>query len=224
MNHQELFDLTQTDHAELFTGVNNAWEALLKLQQYVAEHSTGQTAETDIHPTAVIDDTVTIGAGTMVGPNVVIKGPAIIGQNCEIRPGAFLRGNVLIGDNCVVGNSTEMKHCWLFNNVQVPHYNYVGDSILGYKAHFGGGASTANKKGDGSEISVLVDGEKVATGMTKLGALVGDNAELGGNSLLNPGTIIGRNSTVYPGAIVRGTVPSNSIVKMRQTQEVIEKR
>lgn len=146
------------------------------------------------------------------GSNVIL-GPTIIGENTEVRPGAFIRGNVLVGNNCVVGNSTELKKVILFNNVQVPHYNYVGDSILGYKAHMGAGSITSNVKADKTNVCVKAGDESVETGLRKFGAMLGDMVEVGCNSVLNPGSIIGRETNIYPLSMVRGFVPEKSIYK-----------
>ena len=146
------------------------------------------------------------------GSNAIL-GPTIIGENTEVRPGAFIRGNVLVGNNCVVGNSTELKNVILFNNVQVPHYNYVGDSILGYKAHMGAGSITSNVKADKTNVCVKAGDESVETGLRKFGAMLGDMVEVGCNSVLNPGSIIGRETNIYPLSMVRGFVPEKSIYK-----------
>ena len=153
---------------------------------------------------------------------VYIAGPTVIGPETEVRPGAFIRGNALIGAGCVVGNSTEVKNAILFDGAQAPHYNYIGDSVMGHKAHTGAGAVTSNLKQDHSNVTVLKDGERVETGMRKFGAMLGDNVEVGCNSVLNPGTVIGRDSNIYPTSMVRGFVPANSIYKTRT--EISEKR
>ena len=150
-----------------------------------------------------------------------IIGPCIIGKNTEVRPGAFIRGSAIIGDNCVVGNSTEIKNVILFNNVQVPHYNYVGDSILGYKAHMGAGSITSNVKADKLNVVIKENGNEIITNRKKVGAFLGDFAEIGCNSVLNPGTVIGKNSNVYPLSCVRGVVPPDSIFK--NAKDIIDK-
>lgn len=160
-----------------------------------------------------LDGDIWIAKDVKIAPTATINGPCIIGEGTDIRPGAFIRGNVIIGKGCVVGNSTELKNCILFDSVQVPHFNYVGDSILGYKAHFGAGAVTSNVKSDRSLVTVKIYNERIETGRKKFGALLGDFAELGCNSVLNPGTIIGTHSNVYPLSSVRGYVPENSIYK-----------
>ena len=149
----------------------------------------------------------------MIFPNNYIGAPCIIGHKTEVRPGAFIRGNALVGDNCVVGNSTELKNVILFDNVQVPHYNYVGDSILGFRSHMGAGSITSNVKSDKLPVAVKCGDERIETGMKKIGAMLGDRVEVGCNSVLNPGTVIGRDSNVYPTSCVRGTVPEKSIWK-----------
>ena len=146
-------------------------------------------------------------------PNIYIAGPAIIGPNTEVRPGAFIRGNALIGAGCVVGNSTEIKNAILFDGAQAPHYNYIGDSILGCKAHTGAGAITSNLKQDHSPVTIRTDGERVETAMRKFGAMLGDHVEIGCGSVLNPGTVVGRGARVYPLSMVRGFVPAHSIYK-----------
>ena len=161
-----------------------------------------------------------MGSAT-VAPTAFIGGPCIVGANSEVRHCAYIRGSALIGENCVVGNSTELKNVILFDNVQVPHYNYVGDSILGYKAHMGAGAVTSNVRGDRALVTVHCE-PPVFTGIKKVGAMLGDFAEIGCNSVLNPGTVIGRNTQVYPTSCVRGVIPANSICKT--TGEVIAKR
>ena len=162
-----------------------------------------------------LDKDIYISKKASIAGNAVINGPCIIGEFTEVRPGAFVRGNAVIGNRCVIGNSTEIKNSILFDSVQVPHFNYVGDSILGYMAHFGAGVITSNVKCDKSRICVKFNGETVNTECKKLGALVGDLVEVGCNSVLNPGTVIGRNSTIYPLLSVRGIVPENSIYKSK---------
>lgn len=220
---EELFDLEETAYKDLFSDITHPWEVVNRIGSYADDHCTSQREGVTIHPTAIIDDNVQIGEGTKIGPYVVIMGPTIIGKNCDIRPGAFIRGHVLIGDKVVVGNSTEIKRSLLFNGAQVPHFNYIGDSILGARVHFGGGAVTSNKKSDCSQIIVKGSQHNYSTGMTKLGSIIGDDTELGSNVVLNPGTIIGKRTMVYPGAIVRGVIASNVILKVRQDQEITER-
>ena len=218
----ELFDLAQTEHAALFDGCEFAWEALKKIEPYLAK-VTRQNPPPRF-PGASIGERVIIGAGTVVEPGALIKGPAIIGKNCQIRHNAYIRENVIIGDDCVVGNASELKNALLFNGVQVPHYNYVGDSILGHKAHLGAGAKISNVKLFPGNIEVEVDGVPRDTGLRKFGALLGDGAEAGCNAVLNPGSILGRGAVVYPNVFWRGILPANSIAKNKAEIEVVVKR
>ena len=161
----------------------------------------------------MIKENVWVANSSKISETAFIGEPCIIGENSEVRHCAFIRGSVIIGDNCVVGNSTEMKNSIIFDNVQIPHYNYVGDSILGYKSHLGAGAVTSNVKSDKTLVTVSSEGEKIATGLKKFGAMVGDGTEVGCNSVLCPGTVIGKNCTIYPLSMVRGYIKENSIFK-----------
>jgi NDP-sugar pyrophosphorylase family protein len=219
---EDLFDLSQTEHAKLFDGCSFAWEALKRIADYVASQ---------VHPglrnrcegVAFIGERVFIGEGTVVEDGVMIKGPAIIGRNCEIRHNAYIRENVIIGDGCVVGNSSEIKNALLFNRSVAPHFNYVGDSILGYKAHLGAGVKISNFKLVPGNILVEVEGQVLDTGLRKFGALLGDHAEIGCNAVLNPGSVIGRNSVVYPNTNWRGILPPDSIVKNLAAKQVVKR-
>jgi len=221
-NATDLFDLTQTEHAALFDGCQYAWEALAKIDAYLARVPKQNPPKR--FPGASIGDRVIIGEGTVVEPGAMIKGPAIIGKNCQIRHNAYLRENVILGDNCVVGNASELKNAVLFNGGQVPHYNYVGDSILGYKAHLGAGVKISNVKLLAGNVTVTVEGVARDTGLRKFGALLGDHAEAGCNAVLNPGTILGRHAIVYPNVFWRGVLPANSIAKNKAEIEVVSKR
>lgn len=204
----ELFDLSRTRAAGMLAGCEYPWEALKKIGETVMRIG----AELDPAKYDQVSDNIWIAKSASVSPSATISGPCIIGEDTEVRPGAYIRGSVLVGDGAVVGNSSELKNCILFDGVQVPHYNYVGDSILGCKAHMGAGAITSNVKGN--KTNVAVHGEiEYETGLRKFGAMLGDRAEIGCNSVLNPGTIIGRDTQVYPLSSVRGVVPENSIVK-----------
>jgi NDP-sugar pyrophosphorylase family protein len=167
---------------------------------------------------------VFIGEGTLVEDGAMIKGPAIIGKNCQIRHNAYIREHVIIGDNCIVGNSCEVKNSLLFNQAVAPHFNYIGDSILGYQAHLGAGATISNVKLVPGNVAVDIDGQPFDTGLRKFGALLGDHAEIGCNAVLNPGSIIGRGSVVYPSTNWRGILPANMIVKNQAAQEVVVRR
>ena len=205
----ELYDLGHTAAAALLAGAEYPWQALDGIGAFIlALGSTLPESEYD-HPA----EDVWIARDAAVFPSAYIKGPCIIGHGTEVRQCAFIRGNALVGDKCVVGNSTELKNVILFDGVQVPHYNYVGDSILGYKAHMGAGSITSNVKSDKTPVVVRSGQQAMATGRKKVGAMLGDRVEVGCNSVLNPGTVIGRDSSVYPLSSVRGVVPENSIFK-----------
>lgn len=205
----ELYDLSHTAARPLLEKTEYPWEALAGIGDFILALGPTLPAEEYDHPA----EDVWIAKDATVFATAYIKGPCIIGRGTEVRQCAFIRGNALVGEHCVVGNSTELKNVILFDNVQVPHYNYVGDSILGYKAHMGAGSVTSNVKSD-KTLVVIHDGkETVATGRKKVGAMLGDRVEVGCGSVLNPGTVIGRDSNIYPLSSVRGTVPENSIFK-----------
>ena len=208
---EELFDLKHTEAVSLLARCKYPWEALPLIGSYIKE--LGKTLpETEYdHPA----EFVWIAKSAVVAPTAYINGPCIIGPETEVRHCAFIRGNALVGKGCVVGNSTELKNVILFDKVQVPHYNYVGDSILGYKAHMGAGAITSNVKSDKKLVVVKNGDERMETGLKKFGAMIGDQVEVGCNSVLNPGTVIGRESHIYPLSSVRGQVPAESIYKHR---------
>ncbi len=219
----DLFDLSQTEHASIFDGCTHAWEALARIKDFLKTHlkpGLHNRCEGD----AWIGDLVFIGEGTVVEDGAMIKGPAIIGRNCQIRHNAYIREDVIIGDNCVIGNSCEFKNALLFNDCQVPHFNYVGDSILGHKAHLGAGVILSNFKSLKGNVSVQHDGKKIDTGLRKFGALLGDRADVGCNSVLNPGSIIGRGSVIYPCTNWRGVLPPDSIAKNKSAVEVVPRR
>jgi bifunctional UDP-N-acetylglucosamine pyrophosphorylase / glucosamine-1-phosphate N-acetyltransferase len=219
----DLFDLSQTEHAALFEGCQFAWEALKRLEDYLATHlRPGLHNHCD--GVAYIGEKVYIGPGTVVEDGVMIKGPAIIGRNCQIRHNAYLREQVIIGDGCVVGNASELKHSVLFNGAQVPHFNYVGDSILGHRVHLGAGVKISNLKLVPGNVQLEVEGKRLDTGLRKFGALVGDHAEIGCNAVLNPGSIVGRGSVIYPNANWRGVLAPNSVVKNRAGFEVVSRQ
>jgi bifunctional UDP-N-acetylglucosamine pyrophosphorylase / glucosamine-1-phosphate N-acetyltransferase len=219
---EDLFDLTQTEHAALFEGCEYAWDALKRLASYLQEHMRPALCNRCLG-VAYIGEQVFIGEGTVVEDGVMIKGPAIIGRNCEIRHNAYVREQVIIGDNCTVGNSCEIKNSLLFNGAVAPHFNYIGDSILGYRAHLGAGVKISNVKLVPGNIQVEAEGKRLDTGLRKFGALLGDHTDIGCNAVLNPGSIIGRNSVVYPNTNWRGVLPANRIVKNRAEQQVSER-
>ena len=219
----DLFDLAQTEHAAIFADCRFAWEALKKIKAHLAANLKPELRN-QCEGRAWIGEKVFIGEGTVVEDGVMIKGPAIIGKNCQIRHNAYLRENVIIGDGCVVGNSSELKNALLFNGAQVPHYNYVGDSILGHKAHLGAGVKISNVKLLPGNVEVEVDGVPFDTGLRKFGALLGDGAEVGCNAVLNPGSILGRGAVIYQNVFWRGILPANTIAKNKAVIEVVVKR
>ena len=193
----------------LLDKVEYPWEVLPEISDFIL--ALGPTLPKEIFEE--VGENIWIAKSATISPLATITGPTIIGENSQVRPGAFIRGSALVGDTCVVGNSTELKNCILFDNVPVPHYNYVGDSILGFHAHMGAGAVTSNIKADRKNIVIHVGDESIETGRRKVGAMLGDYADIGCNSVLNPGSIVGSYTNVYPLSFVRGFVPANSIVK-----------
>lgn len=204
-----LYDLRGTLARPLLENLTYPWEALPLIGSFIVElGKTLSPAEYELR-----GENIWVAKSAKLYPNIYIAGPAIIGPNTEVRPGAFIRGNALIGAGCVVGNSTEIKNAILFDGAQAPHYNYIGDSILGCKAHTGAGAITSNLKQDHSPVTIRTGGERVETAMRKFGAMLGDHVEIGCGSVLNPGTVVGRGARVYPLSMVRGFVPAHSIYK-----------
>lgn len=215
---KNLYNLDETIASKIFEGATYPWEVLPKIEEFIKE--LGNILSSEEYEKRGED--IWIAKTATIAPTAYIKGPAIIGKNAEIRHCAFIRGKAIVGEGAVVGNSTELKNVILFNKVQVPHYNYVGDSILGYKSHMGAGSITSNVKSDKKLVVVKNKEEKIETGLKKFGAMLGDNVEIGCGSVLNPGTVIGKNTNVYPLSSVRGVVPSNSIYKKQN--EIVEKQ
>jgi len=214
---KNLYNLDETIAKEIFNGCEYPWEVLPKIKDFILE--LGNTLSTEDY--TKIKENVWIAKSAKIAPTAYINGPTIIGKNAEIRHCAFIRGNAIVGDGCVVGNSTELKNVILFNKVQVPHYNYVGDSILGCRSHMGAGSITSNVKSDKKLVIVKNENEQIETRLKKFGAMIGDDVEVGCGSILNPGTVVGRNSNIYPLSSVRGVVAENSIYKRQG--EVVEK-
>lgn len=214
---KSLLNLEETIAKDIFENVTYPWEVLPKIGAFIIE--LGKTLSEEEYELA--GEHVWIAKSATVAPSAYIAGPAIIGKNAEVRHCAFIRGNAIVGEGAVVGNSTELKNVILFNKVQVPHYNYVGDSILGYKAHMGAGSITSNVKSDKTLTSVKTPEGAIETGLKKFGAILGDEVEVGCGSVLNPGTVVGKNSNIYPLSMVREFIPANSIYKKRG--EVAEK-
>lgn len=206
---KENYSLDQTIAKDIFNGVTYPWEVLPKISNFILE--LGATLSEDEYEKR--GENVWVAKSAKVAPTAFINGPAIIGKDAEVRHCAFIRGNAIVGEGAVVGNSTELKKVILFNKVQVPHYNYVGDSVLGYKSHMGAGSITSNVKSDKKLVVVKAGEEKIETGMKKFGAMLGDEVEVGCGSVLNPGTVVGNHSNIYPLSSVRGFVPANSIYK-----------
>ena len=212
-----LYSLEHTKAAVLLESVSYPWEALEKIGETIKE--IGSRLPKELYDQK--DGDVWIAKSAKVAPTAYIHGPAIIGEETEVRHCAFIRGNALVGDHCVVGNSTELKNVILFDNVQVPHYNYVGDSILGYRSHMGAGSITSNVKSDKKLVIVKGGEERLETGLKKFGAMIGDGVEVGCGTILNPGSVVGKNSNIYPLSMVRGYVAADSVYKNQN--EVVAK-
>lgn len=218
LTNQSLFTFTETIAADIFEGTTYPWEVLPKIRDFIL--TLGATLSPEEYEQKA--ENVWIAKSAKVAPTAFINGPAIIGKNAEIRHCAFIRGNAIVGEGAVVGNSTELKNVLLFNKVQVPHYNYVGDSILGFCSHMGAGSITSNVKSDKTLVTISTAQGKIETTLKKMGAILGDHVEVGCNSVLNPGTVVGKESNIYPLSSVRGHVPAKSIYKNRN--EVVEKQ
>ena len=212
-----MYTLSETIAAGLFEGAEYPWEVLPKIHDFILE--LGKSLPADKFEKRGED--IWIAKSATVAPTACLNGPLIVDEDAEIRHCEFVRGNAIVGKGAVVGNSTELKNVVLFNKVQVPHYNYVGDSVLGFKSHMGAGSITSNVKSDKTLVTVKSVDEKIETGLKKMGAMLADHVEVGCNSVLNPGTVIGRNSNIYPTSCVRGCIPANSIYK--NEKEIVEK-
>lgn len=217
LKNKNLFNMDETIAHDIFNDIEFPWEVLSKIGDFIPE--LGKTLSSDEYE--LRGDNIWIAKSATIAPTATITGPCIIGKGTEVRPGAFIRGKAIVGENCVVGNSTELKNVILFNNVQVPHYNYVGDSILGYKSHMGAGSITSNVKSDKTNVTIKYEGDIIETGLKKMGAILGNYVEVGCNSVLNPGTIIGSNTNIYPLSMVRGYIPKGHIYKKQG--EIAEK-
>ncbi len=213
-------DLARTAHAALFTEEGPVWDALKGIAPYLAE-KLRPGVEGEVSDRAHLGPAVFIGRGTRVEPGATILGPAWIGENCVVRAGAYVRENVLAGDGCTLGNSCEFKNCLLFDGVEVPHFSYVGDALMGHRAHLGAGVILSNVKLNRAEVAVREGAETIPTGLRKFSAVIGDYAEIGCNSVVSPGSLIGRNCVLYPGTHWNGVLPSDRIVKVRQSQQIV---
>jgi NDP-sugar pyrophosphorylase family protein len=217
LKNKALFNMDETIAADIFADVEFPWEVLPLIGDFTVK--LGESLDPEEYEER--EEHIWVAKSATIAPTASLNAPCIIGKQTEVRPGAFIRGNAIVGENCVVGNSTELKNVILFNNVQVPHYNYVGDSILGYKSHMGAGSITSNVKSDKTKVTIRYKSEKVGTGLKKMGAILGNYVEVGCNSVLNPGTVIGSNTNVYPLSMVRGYIPKGSIYKKQS--EIVQK-
>lgn len=209
LKNKNLFNMDETIAKDIFEDIDFPWEVLPLIGEFIIK--LGNTLSPEEYEKR--GDNIWIAKTAVIAPSASITGPCIIGKQTEVRHCAFIRGNAIVGENCVVGNSTELKNVILFNNVQVPHYNYVGDSILGYKSHMGAGSITSNVKSDKTKVAIRYQGDILETGLKKMGAVLGNYVEVGCGSILNPGTVIGSNTNIYPLSMVRGYVPNGSIYK-----------
>ncbi|MEY2492830.1 MAG: UDP-N-acetylglucosamine diphosphorylase / glucose-phosphate thymidylyltransferase [Verrucomicrobiota bacterium] len=219
----EFISLEHTAHSKLFENQRYVWDALKQIASYL-QFRLKPAILGQLMGKPFISNTVFVGAGTIVEQGAVLKGPAWIGENCHVRSGCYVRENVIVGDGVVMGNSCEFKNCIICDEAQIPHFSYVGDSILGYRAHLGAGVILSNVKLDHGEISVAAADGTIATGLTKFGAIIGDRSEIGCNAVLNPGAVIGRDCIIYPGANFRGVLPNGTILKVRQNQQSLSRR
>jgi NDP-sugar pyrophosphorylase family protein len=219
----EFFSLDHTAHPKLFESQNYVWDALKQIASYL-QFRLKPAVLGELIGKPFISDAVFVGRGTIVEQGAVLKGPAWIGENCHIRSGCYVRENVIVGDRVVMGNSCEFKNSIIFDEAQVPHFNYVGDSIIGYKAHLGAGVILSNVKLDHREITVAATQGNIATGLTKFGAIIGDRTEIGCNAVINPGSILGCDCIIYPGVNFRGVLPEASVVKLRQELQILQRR
>lgn len=215
---ENMYDLKETIAAQLFQGVQYPWEVLSRISSFIIE--LGSTLDEAVFEKR--GENIWVARSAVTAPTACLNGPLIIDERAEIRHCAFVRGSAIVGRGAVVGNSTELKNVVLFNGVQVPHYNYVGDSILGYKSHMGAGSITSNVKSDKTLVVVKNGTEQIETGLKKFGAMLGDHVEVGCNSVLNPGTVIGRNTNIYPLSMVRGVISGGSIYKNKN--EIAQKQ
>jgi len=216
-------DLDHTDHRVIFDNVEHVWQILEKIAPYLQFRLKPAMLGTLIGRPFLGPD-VFVGEGTVIEPGAMIKGPAWIGEGCQIRNGAYIRENVIIGNHVVAGNSCEFKNCLIFDKAEVAHFNYVGDSILGYKSHLGAGVILSNVRLDRREVMVSLPDAAIPTGLKKFGAIVGDHAEIGCNSVISPGSIIGRGALIYPGVSWRGILPEKQIVRLRQQLDILPRR
>jgi len=220
---EDFFDLSDYTHHDLFLDVEYVWDVLKRLREYIESVIKSEIQGQVLDGAYLIGENIQIGKNSIVEPGAYITGPTIIGENTVVRNGAYIRGNVIVGDHCVVGHTSELKGVILLNHSAAPHFNYVGDSILGNHVNLGAGSKLSNLKITKDPICVKIDNKVYDSGLRKFGAVLGDYAETGCNSVLNPGTLIGPGSLVYPNALVSGYIPPGSLVKLRQTLEIVKK-
>lgn len=218
----DYFELSHTAHPVLFGNDVPVWNVLHHIGEWISANAPG-TIEGDISPAAHIGENVTIGKGTRVEAGATIVGSAWIGENCVIRAGAYVRENVIAGNSCMLGNSCEFKNCFLFDEVEVPHFSYVGDAVMGHRSHLGAGVILSNVRLDRKDVAIRNGSKNISTGLRKFSAIIGDNTEIGCNSIISPGSIIGKNCVFYPGAHWNGLLADSHIVKVRQSQIVVER-
>jgi len=219
---EDFFDLSDFEHAGVFEGVQYVWQVLAKIEGYIKKTLLASVLGKVMPGAYTTPGKVFIGEGSLVEPGACILGPAIIGRNCHIRNGAYLRENCLLGDDVVAGHASELKNAILLNGAKAPHFNYVGDSVLGVGVNLGAGTKLSNVKVTGDTITIRVGDKSYDTGLKKLGAIIGDGVETGCNATLNPGTLVGKGSIIYANASVRGYIPAHSIVKLRQSLELVQ--
>lgn len=217
------FDLEGYAHWELLEGADPVWEALNRLDEYLRQ-ALRSGIEGEVHPGAWVEGEVYVAPGAVIEPGAYVQGPTIIGEGTVVRHGAYIRGSCVIGKACVVGHATELKRVIMLDGAAAPHFNYAGDSILGRDVNLGAGTRLSNFKNDGSVISVSVGDQRIATGMRKLGAVLGDGVKTGCNCVLSPGTLVGPQTMIYPNAMLRGVYPGGHIVKLRQETLLVERR
>lgn len=224
---EDYLDLAHAPFPHLFAGLSEAWEVLPRIAPFLREWLE-PSVEGDLRGDVHIEGPVFIGPGVRIMHGAVILGPVYLGEGTMVGPGCYVRQNTIVGKNCILGNSCELKNCVVFDNAELPHWNYVGDSVVGHRAHLGAGVILSNWRHDHGPIPVLddrVEGGKILTGLPKFGAVIGDHADIGAHAVLNPGTLIGRRSVVYGGVVWRGgALPANRIVKLRQELEIAERR
>lgn len=218
------FNFSESKYSDLFEDIDYVWDVIKRLPNYIdAKLKPERHKNSEISPLSYVDENVYIGSGTIIEPGAVIKGPTIIGDNCKVRSRAYIRENVIVGNNVTIGHAIELKNCFTFDEVELPHFSYVGDSILGFKSHLGAGAKISNFKINRQPITVKIGKQRYETGLIKFGAVLGDEVEIGCNSVLNPGTLIGKRTLAYANLSLYGYYSADLIIKLRQSYEIVER-